>query len=126
MIRVLIVDDHAMVRQGVRTLLEQYSDVTIVAEAADGVEAIELARKLAPDVVIMDINMPRMNGILATKILNEEHPSIAVIGLSLHHSDQFVRTIREAGAVDYVPKDAAGDDLYKAIRRTRPRQSPTS
>jgi CheY-like chemotaxis protein len=125
MIRVLIVDDHAMVRQGVRTLLEQYSDVTIVAEAADGIEAIELVRKQAPDVVIMDINMPRMNGILATKILNEEHPSIAVIGLSLHQSDQFDRTILEAGAVDYVPKDAAGDDLYKAIRRTRLRQSPT-
>ncbi|ALA59094.1 response regulator [Nitrospira moscoviensis] len=115
-IRVLLVDDHAMVRQGLRSVLETYADVEIVGEAADGEEAVAGAERLAPDVVVMDINMPRMNGIQATARMRAEHPQTAVIGLSVNAEGENQEAMRRAGAHVLLTKEAAVDELHRAIQ----------
>jgi len=115
-IRVLLVDDHVLVREGIRTLLEQYADVTVVAEAGDGREALALAERLAPDVVLMDFNMPKMNGIEATKLITQRQPETVVIGLSVNDQEQVRREMVAAGAVDLLSKGAPPDDLYQLIK----------
>lgn len=114
--RVLLVDDHAMLRQGVRTVLEGYADIEIVGEANNGEQALLLAQSLQPKIVIMDINMPGMDGIEATRRLKLEQPETLVIGLSVHNDWQIEEAMRAAGAVSFLPKDAAIEQLHETIQ----------
>lgn len=114
--RVLLADDHHMVREGLRSLIESEPRLRVVGEAANGEEAIRQARVLHPDVVVMDINMPKLNGIEATRRLREELPSIAVIALSMHEDQSMINAIREAGAVSYIAKGGVSEELSRAIR----------
>ncbi|GJL69617.1 MAG: hypothetical protein NPIRA06_22520 [Nitrospirales bacterium] len=116
-IRVLLVDDHAMVRQGLRSVLEGYEDVEVVGEAANGLEALQAANRLNPHVVVMDINMPGMNGIEATKHLKVAHPDLNVIGLSMHTGDANQEAMKQAGAFLLIPKEAAVNQLYGTIQK---------
>ncbi|MGE0468325.1 MAG: chemotaxis protein CheB [Nitrospira sp.] len=115
-IRVLLVDDHAMVRQGLRTILDSYPDLEVVGEAADGEEAVAAADRLRPSVVVMDINMPRMNGIEATAHIKAHDPAVVVIGLSVQADAHSRAALLEAGAVALVTKEAAAEELYRTIR----------
>src|SRR5690349_10582152 len=112
-IRVLLVDDHAMVRQGLRSLLDGYSNLHIIAEAGDGEEAITLARLLKPDVIVMDVNMPRLAGIEATKRIREELPETLIVGLSVN--EHVVKSMKAAGAAACLTKESAADHLYETI-----------
>lgn len=114
-IRVLLVDDHEIVRKGVRRILESIKDLELVGEGADGEEAVELARSLHPDVVVMDINMPRMNGIEATRVIKEQMPDIGVIGLSVYDDKEVANAMKEAGASSYLTKGGAIEELHQAI-----------
>ncbi len=116
-IRVLLVDDHAMVRQGLRTVLESYPDIEVVGEAADGEAAVSAADHLRPSVVVMDINMPRMNGIEATAQIKARHPGVVVIGLSVQADAHSRSALLGAGAVALVTKEAAAEELYRTIRQ---------
>jgi NarL family two-component system response regulator LiaR len=116
MIRVLIADDHAMVREGTRELLEQETDLTVVAEAGDGEEAVRLAGAFKPDVAIIDISMPRLNGIEATKQIKALYPSLAVLILTAYDDDEYVFSFLEAGAAGYLLKTVRGSELIAAIR----------
>lgn len=118
-IRILIADDHALVREGTRRILEREEDLEVVGEAADGEEAVALAERLAPDVAVIDIGMPRMNGIEATRRIKEEHPEIGVLVLSVHDDDPYVYAILEAGAAGYLLKDVRGAELVEAVRSVR-------
>lgn len=115
--RVLLVDDHAMVRQGLRSILETYPDLEVVAEASDGEGAVESAISHEPDVVVMDINLPRLNGIDATRRIKKEAPDTVVIGLSVHYSSQTYAAVIEAGASAVLSKEQATEDLYRTITR---------
>jgi CheY-like chemotaxis protein/two-component sensor histidine kinase len=115
-IRVLLVDDHAMVREGLRSVLDAYADVEVVGEAADGEEAIRLAQSLQPEIIVMDVNMPGIDGIEATRQLRHEQPTIAVVGLSVHNNPQVERAMREAGAAGFLTKEGAVGQLYLAIQ----------
>jgi signal transduction histidine kinase len=114
--RVLIVDAHALVRQGILSLLSSHVDVQVVAEAASGEEAIELCYRHNPDVVLMDINMPGMNGIEATHQIKKAFPWIKVVGLSVNTDSHIVESIKAAGAADFVSKGSVAEDLYDAVR----------
>lgn len=115
-IRVLMADDHAMVRQGLRGLLDAYADIQIVGEAANGEEAVDLAGKLQPNVVLMDVNMPRMDGIEATRRIKQESPAVLVIGLSVQNVGHVGDAMAQAGAVLVLNKEAAVEDLYQTIQ----------
>jgi signal transduction histidine kinase len=115
-IRVLLVDDHAMVRQGLRTVLESYSDIEVVGEAADGREAVELARHLMPEVIIMDINMPNMNGIDATVEIKSRDPFMKIVALSVNADGDSEGAVLRAGAETLLSKGAPLDELYRAIQ----------
>lgn len=115
-IRVLLVDDHAILREGIRFLLTGSGEVDVVGEAGDGIEAIEMVAKLQPDAVLMDISMPRMNGIEATKELKKRQPNLPVLILSMYDSDEYVVPILKAGAAGYVLKRAAAQDLVSALK----------
>jgi PAS domain S-box-containing protein len=115
--RVLLVDDHAMVRQGLRSILETYPELEVVAEAADGIEAVESAISKQPDVVVMDINLPRLNGIDATRRIKKDAPATVVIGLSVHYSSQTHAALIDAGASALLSKEQATEDLYRTITR---------
>ncbi len=114
-LRILLADDHAMVRQGLRSILDAYRDISVVGEAADGEEAVELAGLLAPDVIVMDVNMARMDGLEATRRIKANWPGMIVVGLSVSTRGQVESLLLEAGASCYVSKEAAGDQLYGAI-----------
>ncbi len=114
--RVLLVDDHAMVRQGLRSILDNYDDLEIVAEAVDGEEAVSLTHRLQPDVVLMDINLPRLNGIDATRKIKQAWPHIIVIGLSVQSSPQTLQAFVEAGGADLISKEQATEDLHSTIQ----------
>ena len=118
---VLLVDDHAMVRQGLRTMLESYADVEVVGEACDGEEALVCTEQLNPAVVVMDINMPKMNGIEATARLKARYPDIDIIGLSVNAGEENQRAMKKAGATSLITKEAAVDQLYAAIQETASR-----
>jgi len=124
-IRVLLVDDHTLVRQGVKSLLESYPDVTVIGEAADGQQAVVLAAQLAPSLVLMDVNMPRMDGIEATRRLTDEWPEIPVIGLSVNDAPHVVEAMTAAGAVAVVSKDTAPERLYEAVLAARTGERPS-
>jgi CheY-like chemotaxis protein len=118
-IRVLIADDHAMVRQGLCGLLAGYGDIRVVAEAANGSEALALARQWQPDVVLMDVNMPVMDGIEATRRIRDALPDTIVIGLSVQNIAHVGHEMREAGAAAFLNKEAAVEDLYQTIQTAR-------
>jgi DNA-binding NarL/FixJ family response regulator len=113
--RVLLVDDHAMVRQGLRAVLDAYPDLFIIGEAADGREAVSIAKKRTPDVIIMDINMPRMDGIEATRRIKKEQPGTVIIAVSVNDTADIRETLQKAGASAFVSKDEAGERLYETI-----------
>ena len=115
-IRVLLADDHNMIRQGLRALLEKETGLRVVAEAQDGREAMKLAAELRPDVVVMDVAMPNLNGIEATRSIVEEQPGTRVLSLSMHSDKRFVREMFAAGASGYLLKDSAFQELAQAIR----------
>jgi DNA-binding NarL/FixJ family response regulator len=118
-IRVLLVDDHTVVRQGLRVLLEAEQDITIVAEAETGRQAVQLTKKHLPEVVVMDIAMPLLNGLEATRQITREVPSAKVLVLSSYSDDEYVHQLTEAGAAGYLLKQTAASDLIKAIREAK-------
>ncbi len=115
-IRLLLADDHKILRQGLAALLQMEEDIEVVGEAADGQEAVELARRLRPDVVIMDVSMPRINGLEATRTILAELPDTKVIALSMHAEGDMAAAMREAGAIAYLTKGGPSDSLIAAIR----------
>jgi DNA-binding NarL/FixJ family response regulator len=116
MIKILLADDHALVRHGFRMILAAQPDMEIAGEAGNGREAVELAQKLKPDVVVMDVAMPELNGIEATRRLIELSPRTRVLALSMHKDAVYVREILRAGARGYLLKDSADADLIAAVR----------
>ena len=116
MTRVLLADDHKILRQGLRTLLDQEPDIHVVGEADNGRSSIKLAGELEPDVIIMDIAMPDLNGIDATRRITEGDPHTRVLALSMHSDGRYVKGMLQAGARGYILKDCAAEELTHAIR----------
>jgi LuxR family maltose regulon positive regulatory protein len=114
--KIVLADDHIMFRKGLRALLECENDITIAGEASDGQEAYNLARDLEPDIVVMDITMPNVDGITACRNINRDFPAVKVIALSAHGGTRFVENMLRTGAVGYVLKDSAPEELVEAIR----------
>lgn len=119
MLRVVLVDDHELMRQGLRSILEREKDVEVVGEAASGRAALELARTLAPDVVVMDVGMQEQNGIEATRQIRAACPNVKVVALSSHSDPRYVTAMLDAGACGYVLKANAYDDLRRALDAAR-------
>ncbi|MFO7914057.1 MAG: response regulator, partial [Desulfotignum sp.] len=117
-IRILVVDDHTVVRQGISALMNFHPDIEMVGEAGDGREAVEKARELHPDVILMDINMPKMDGIQATRIISSELPVVRIVGLSMHDKQDQADQMIRAGASAYCTKDGSTDEILSAIRRS--------
>ena len=115
-IKILLADDHEIVRYGLRSLIEEQPDMEVVGDAENGRKAIILAHRLKPDVVIMDITMPDMNGIEATRRIRKEMPDVNIIVLSMHHKKQFVIDMLKAGASGYILKTKVHEDLIRAIK----------
>src|SRR5580698_746865 len=115
-IRILLADDHAVVRDGLRALLDRQPDLTVVAEACDGRECIRLAEEHSPDVVMMDVAMPNLNGIEAARRIVAAHPGTAVVVLSMHLDESYVLQSLRAGAKAYLLKDSSREDVLEAIR----------
>jgi two-component system response regulator NreC len=114
--RLLLVDDHAVVRSGLRMLLENERDVEIIGEAASAHEAIEAAMHLRPNVILMDIGLPDLSGIDATREIKKRMPEVSIVALTIHEDEEYFFKMLEAGATGYVPKRAAPDELLTAIR----------
>ncbi|NOZ73250.1 MAG: response regulator transcription factor [Chloroflexi bacterium] len=114
-IKVLLVDDHAILRAGLRSLLSTYDDIEVVGEAGGGEEAIQKVRELEPDVIVMDVHMPGMNGLIATRYILEEHPDARILMLTQYGNKEYVLPLLEAGAAGYVLKQAADTDFIKGI-----------
>ena len=115
-IRILLADDHSVVRQGFRLILNSQTDMEVIGEADNGREAVEKAEKLRPDVIVMDVAMPELNGIEATRRINRSVPRTRVLALSMHKDSVYVREILRAGARGYLLKDAIDSDLVDAVR----------
>jgi DNA-binding NarL/FixJ family response regulator len=115
-IRVLLVDDHKIVREGTRQLLEQSPDLSVIAESARGDDAVRLCAELLPDVVVMDVHLPGMNGIEATRAIRSQYPSVRILILSAYDDDRYVFPLLDAGASGYLLKTTSGADLADAIR----------
>jgi NarL family two-component system response regulator LiaR len=115
-IRILLAEDHRIVREGTRQLLEQAPDLTVIGEAADGGEAVRLATELSPDVVVMDVRLPVLNGLEATKAIKDQHPHMPVLILSAYDDDRYVFPLLDAGANGYVLKTTSWAELAQAIR----------
>lgn len=116
MITVLLADDYAIIRDGLRAILEAAQDIRVIADAADGREAVRLAQQQCPDVVVMDIAMPELNGIEATRQIAELCPNARVIVLSIHASNEYVYRALKAGAQGYLLKESAGNEVIEAVR----------
>jgi DNA-binding NarL/FixJ family response regulator len=114
--KVLLADDHRIVREGLKSLLQSQPDLEVIAEASDGRQAVEMARELGPDVVVMDVAMPQLNGIEATRQLANDQGEMKIVALSMHSDRRFVSEALKAGASGYVLKDGAFDELISAIR----------
>jgi len=126
-VRILVADDHGVVRKGLRLILERHDGLEVIGEAADGREAVRLAEELSPDIVIMDVGMPRLNGIDATAQILHRNPRAGVIILSMHSDEGYIVRALSAGAKGYLLKDSAEEDLIQAVRivaRGRPFFSP--
>jgi two-component system, NarL family, response regulator NreC len=115
-INLLLVDDHQVVRTGLRMLLEGQPDLKILGEADSGLHALDMARELKPDVIVMDITLPDISGIEATRRIKEEFPEISIVALTIHEDEQYFFEMLQAGASGYVPKRAAPEDLITSIR----------
>jgi len=115
-LRVIVADDHSVARRGLRMLLEEQDDLCVVGEAADGDEALELVHREHPDVAVLDVRMPRLDGIRACKRIKTEAPETQVLILSAYEDDRYVFGLLEAGATGYVLKDAADDEVLAAVR----------
>ncbi|GAA4413280.1 response regulator transcription factor [Nibrella viscosa] len=115
-IRLLIVDDHSVVRKGIRTLLEDETDIQIVGEATDGDEAIELIPTLKPDVLLLDITMPRLSGIEVTKVVAKQYPRVRILIFSMHHNPDYVLNAVQNGAAGYLLKDTTEEEILRAVR----------
>ena len=122
-IKVLITDDHALLREGLVKILSIEPDITVVGEAADGAEAIKLARSIAIDIILMDINMPNVDGIQATKIIKSENAAIGIIALTIHEQEDYLFEMIRCGVAGYVLKDVRPDDLINTIRGVATGQS---
>lgn len=122
-IRLILADDHAVVRAGTRQLLERQEDLHIVGEASDGEEAVRLAQELQPDVVVMDVRMPKLSGVEATRRIKAECPDIRVLVLTAHDDDEYVFALLQSGADGYLLKTAEFEDLVKAIHTVAAGQS---
>ena len=117
MIRVLIVDDHAILRDGIRSILEGQEDIIVIGEASDGVEAVEYAGKLLPDIVLMDISMPRTNGLAATRQIKERYPHVKVLIMTQHDNREYITPALQAGASGYVLKRSGRREMLNALRQ---------
>jgi len=115
-IKVLLVDDHAIIREGLRSLLEKQPEMEVIADTDDGRKALDLVQKLLPNIVIMDISMPGLNGIEATRQITAEFPDVKVIALSIHSKRRFVADMLSAGATGYILKECLFDELVQAIK----------
>ncbi len=115
-IRILLADDHTIVLQGLSRFLREQEDMEVVGQAKDGLAAVALARELSPDIVIMDISMPGLSGVEATRQIHSEKPDIKIIGLSMHAAKRYVQEMYKAGARGYLLKDCDFDELMAAIR----------
>ena len=118
-ITVMLADDHIVVRQGIRALLDAEADIRVVGEVDDGRQAIRMAKRLQPDVVVMDIGMPLLNGLEATRQITRECPRSNVLILSSYCDDEYVQQLTDAGAIGYLIKQTAGQDLVMAIREAK-------
>ena len=125
-ISVLIVDDHAVLRSGLRQLLDQQPDIEVVGEASDGAEAIARAAELEPDVILMDLAMPRVDGVEATRSITASHPGVRVVALTTFGEQDRIMAAIEAGAVGYLLKDTEPDDLISAVRSAAQGGTPLS
>ena len=114
-IRILVVDDHPIVRQGLKTLLEGHAGWEVIGESSDGAEALEKAKDLSPDVMVLDVTMPRMNGLEACRLLRRQSPALEILFVTQHDSPQMMREALEAGARGYVVKSNAARDLLAAV-----------
>ncbi|MDD7915418.1 response regulator [Polaribacter ponticola] len=114
-IKIVLVDDHKLLRDGLRNIIEQRSNMQIIGEASDGREAIKVASKLVPNIIVMDVAMPGLNGIEAAKQIHKIEPDIKIIGLSMHSGKQFIQGMFKAGAFGYLLKDGDSDELLTAI-----------
>jgi DNA-binding NarL/FixJ family response regulator len=124
-LQVLLVDDHAIVRKGIRSMLESYRDIQVVGEASNGIEAIKLMEQLHPNIVLMDINMPKMDGVEATAQIMSGYPDTIIIGLSANATPDNQEAMTRAGAVQLIPKEQASDLLYDAIHATVQSREPS-
>jgi two-component system, NarL family, response regulator LiaR len=115
-IRVMLVDDHTMVRRGLSTFLKVYEDLELAGEAESGEEAIQLCAKLLPDVILMDMSMPNMDGATATRAIRKQFPQVQIIALTSFKEGKLIKNALEAGAIGYLLKDISADDLVRAIR----------
>ena len=116
-IRVLVVDDHAILRDGIRSLLDRQDDMTVIGEAANGQEALAQIGELLPDIVLMDVNMPGMNGLEATRYVKSLYPQVKILILTQHDSQEYIAPLLQAGASGYVLKRSGGRDVVNAIRQ---------
>lgn len=114
-IKIVLVDDHKLLREGLRNIIEQKANMLIIGEASDGREAIKICSKLLPDILVIDVAMPGLNGIEAAKQIHKNHPEIKIIGLSMHSGKQFIQGMFKAGAFGYLLKDGDADELITAI-----------
>ena len=124
--RLVLADDHDLVREGIRAVLEGEPDLVVVGEASNGREAVEVCREVRPDLVLMDVRMPEMDGLAATRAIKEELPQTSVVMVTMHESPDYLLEAIKAGAAGYILKDAAGERLVEAVRRTLEGDAPLS
>jgi NarL family two-component system response regulator LiaR len=115
-IRVILAEDHVVVRESIKQLLSKESDLEVVGEAGDGEQAVQMVNRLSPDVIVLDVAMPKVNGIEATKLIKQSKPSTAILILTAYDYDQYIFALLEAGAAGYLLKDVSGQELISAIR----------